>query len=47
MDQEKAFNRVDHSYLLSALRGFGIGDFLAFVGLLHNGAQCMVNMGKD
>jgi len=42
LDQEKAFDRVDHSYLFSALRAFG---FLAWIGLLYSGAQCMVKMG--
>lgn len=46
LDQEKAFDRVDHSYLFAALRGFGFGDgFLSWVSLLYSGAQCMVKMG--
>ncbi|KAJ3605666.1 hypothetical protein NHX12_027711 [Muraenolepis orangiensis] len=46
LDQEKAFDRVDHLYLFSALRAYGIGEgFLAWVGLLYNGAQCLVKMG--
>ena len=39
LDQENAFDRVDHSYLFSALKAFGFGDvFLSWVGLLYNGA---------
>ena len=38
LDQEKAFHRVDHSYLFSALKSFGIGDvFLAWVSLVKVG----------
>ena len=48
LDQEKAFDRVDHSYLFSALWAFGIGDgFLAWIGVLYSGAQCMVKMGAE
>lgn len=37
-DQEKAFDKVDHSDLFSALRVFDIGDgFLSWVGTLYNG----------
>ena len=46
LDQEKAFDKVDHSYLFSALKAFGFGDgFLSWVGLLYNGAQCLVKTG--
>ncbi|KAJ3609635.1 hypothetical protein NHX12_024154 [Muraenolepis orangiensis] len=46
LDQEKAFDRVDHSYLFFALRAYGIREgFLSWVGLLYNGAQCLVKMG--
>ena len=41
LDQEKAFDRVDHS-LLSALKPFGIGDGL--LALLYR-VQCMVMLG--
>lgn len=36
LDQEKAFDRVDDSYLFAALTAFGIGNgFLVWFGLLH------------
>lgn len=43
LDQEKAFDRVGHSYLFSALKAFGFGDaFLRRISLLYNGARCTV-----
>uniref|UniRef100_H3C6P6 Reverse transcriptase domain-containing protein n=1 Tax=Tetraodon nigroviridis TaxID=99883 RepID=H3C6P6_TETNG len=46
LDQEKAFDRVDHSYLFSTLRAFGFGDgFIAWVSLLHRGSQCLLKTG--
>lgn len=46
LDQEKAFDRVDHNYLFSVLRGFGFGEgFILMVKLLYKGASCMVKMG--
>ncbi|KAJ3599771.1 hypothetical protein NHX12_033727 [Muraenolepis orangiensis] len=49
LDQEKAFLRVDHLYLFSALRAYGIGEGRVFWhGLDYcNGAQCMVKMGAE
>ncbi len=45
LDQERA-DRVDHYYLFSALKAFGFGDgFLAWIGLLYSGAQCLVKTG--
>lgn len=37
LDQEKAFHRVNHAYLFSAVRVFGV--FLVWVGLLYDGAK--------
>lgn len=46
LDQEKAFDRVDHTYLFSTLKAFGIGEgFWSQVGLLYKGAHCMVKIG--
>lgn len=46
LDQEKVFDRVDHSYLLSALWRFGFNDgFVSLVGLLYSGGQCMMKSG--
>lgn len=40
LDQEKAFDGVDHSYLFSALRALDIGDvFLSWISLLYSGAR--------
>uniref|UniRef100_A0A3P9LKP2 Reverse transcriptase domain-containing protein n=1 Tax=Oryzias latipes TaxID=8090 RepID=A0A3P9LKP2_ORYLA len=46
LDQEKAFDRVDHSYLFSALRAFGFGEFFtSLLALLYKEAFCLVKIG--
>ena len=46
LDQEKAFDRVDHQYLFKTMKAFGFGDvFLSWVNLLYAGASCMVKVG--
>lgn len=40
LDQEKAFDHVDHQYLFGMMNGF-----LSLVGLLYAGASCMVKVG--
>ncbi|CAM2118680.1 unnamed protein product [Caretta caretta] len=43
LDQEKAFDRVDHGYLLSTLRAFGFGpQFVGFLQVLYASAECLV-----
>ncbi|CAM2106435.1 unnamed protein product [Caretta caretta] len=43
LDQEKAFDRVDHGYLLSTLQAFGFGpQFVSFLRVLYASAECLV-----
>nr|XP_013770481.1 PREDICTED: uncharacterized protein LOC102205492 [Pundamilia nyererei] len=43
LDQEKAFDRVDHDFLFSTLETFGVGrGFLTWVKLLYSDACCVV-----
>ncbi|CAM2112967.1 unnamed protein product [Caretta caretta] len=45
LDQEKAFDRVDHGYLLSTLRVFGFGpQFVGFLQVLYASAECLVRL---
>ncbi|KAL7838647.1 hypothetical protein AOLI_G00270510 [Acnodon oligacanthus] len=46
LDQEKAFDRVDHTYLFNTLLGFGFGEnFINYVKLLYADASCLVKVG--
>ncbi|CAM2097776.1 unnamed protein product [Caretta caretta] len=43
LDQEKAFDRVDHGYLLSTLQAFGFRlQFVGFLRVLYTSAECLV-----
>ncbi|CAM2097471.1 unnamed protein product [Caretta caretta] len=45
LDQEKAFDRVDHRYLLSTLQAFGFGpQFVGFLRVLYASAECLVKL---
>ncbi|CAM2096327.1 unnamed protein product [Caretta caretta] len=45
LDQEKAFNRVDHGYLLSTLQAFGFRpQFVDFLWVLYTSAECLVKL---
>ncbi|CAM2111997.1 unnamed protein product [Caretta caretta] len=45
LDQEKAFDRVDHWYLLSTLQAFGFGpQFVSFLQVLYASAECLVRL---
>ncbi|CAM2120309.1 unnamed protein product [Caretta caretta] len=42
LDQEKAFNRMDHRYLLSILQAFGFGpQFVGFLQVLYTDEECL------
>uniref|UniRef100_A0A3B1KAN1 Reverse transcriptase domain-containing protein n=1 Tax=Astyanax mexicanus TaxID=7994 RepID=A0A3B1KAN1_ASTMX len=46
LDQEKAFDRVNHDYLFTTLLNFGFGEsFVKCVKLLYTGASCLVKVG--
>ncbi|CAM2111602.1 unnamed protein product [Caretta caretta] len=45
LDQEKAFDRVDHGYLLSTLQAFGFGpQFVSFLRVLYASTLCLVRL---
>ncbi|CAM2104883.1 unnamed protein product [Caretta caretta] len=45
LDQEKAFDRVDHGYVLSTLQAFGFGpQFVSFLRVLCASAECLVRL---
>ncbi|CAM2114275.1 unnamed protein product [Caretta caretta] len=45
LDQEKAFDNVDHGYLLSTLQAFGFGpQFVSFLRVLYASAECLVRL---
>ncbi|CAM2095539.1 unnamed protein product [Caretta caretta] len=45
LDQEKAFNRVDHGYLLSTLQAFGFGpQFVGFLRVLYTSSEYLVKL---
>ncbi|CAM2099486.1 unnamed protein product [Caretta caretta] len=45
LDQEKAFDRVDHGYLLSTLQVFGFRpQFVGFLRVLYTSAECLVRL---
>ena len=46
LDQEKAFDRVDHGFLFSTLRAFGFGEgFVSLLGLMYKEASCLLKVG--
>ena len=48
LDQEKAFDRVDHGWLLKTLRAFGVGEkFVSMIELLYADAQCILKVNND
>ncbi|CAM2105710.1 unnamed protein product [Caretta caretta] len=45
LDQEKAFDRADHGYLLSTLQAFGFGpQFVSFLRVLYASAECLLRL---
>ncbi|CAM2100992.1 unnamed protein product [Caretta caretta] len=45
LDQEKAFDRVDHGYILSTLQASGFGPrFVGFLRALYTSTECLVRL---
>lgn len=46
LDQEKAFDRVDHQYLFHILKCFGLGDnLISWLKVLYKGSVSMIKIG--
>ena len=47
LDQEKAFDRINHEYLFSALRGFGFSSyFISCIQIMYKNAQALVKINS-
>ena len=45
LDQEKAFDRVNHDFLFKVMKSFGIGEnFISWIKLLYSNASAVVNV---
>lgn len=45
LNQEKAFDRIDHKFLFSVMKALGFGDtYNSMVKLLYKDASCMIKM---
>ena len=45
LDQEKAFDRVNHDFLFKTMRAFGIGEgFIKWISILYSNASALVNV---
>ena len=45
LDQEKAFGRVDHTFLYKTMRAFGLGEvFIGWIQKLYSNASSMLNI---
>ena len=45
LDQEKAFDRVDHTFLYKTMRAFGIGEhFISWISKIYSNASAVLNI---
>ena len=45
LDQKKAFDNVDHTYLFNTLRAMGFGDrFISYLQILYEGAESLIKV---
>ncbi len=48
IDQEKAFDRVEHTYLCNTLTAFGFNyDFVSMLNVLYNEVESVLKMNGD
>ena len=45
LDQKKAFDNVDHGYLINTMRAMGFGEvFFSYLQLLYSGSESMIKV---
>ena len=48
LDQEKAFDRVDHQWLFRTLSAFGFGDnFISHIQLMYSSPECLLKVNHE
>lgn len=48
LDQEAAFDRIEHDYLIKTMRTFGLGNkFINYITTMYKSARCVIRLGSS